>query len=336
MKYKPVYTITPVMLGLIGEIGEWIGRLLVVSDKTFTPRLRRANRIRTIHASLSIENNTLSLEQVTAVINGKRVLGLPREIQEVRNAFAAYDHMDDWLPTSVDDLLSAHGILMAGLTDDAGGFRRGGVGVFRGEQVVHMAPPADRVPLLIHDLLDWLKTTKEPPLISSCVFHYEFEFIHPFSDGNGRMGRLWQTLILSRWKPLMAYLPVETIIYNRQDEYYRMLERSDNQADATPFIEFLLEAIKDAIEEAISGDQVSDQVSDQVIRLLKLVSKKNLSSAELMQALGLSHRHTFRKNHLDPAIKAGWIERTQPDTPRSPTQRYRLTEKGRQLLNKGK
>jgi Fic family protein len=336
MQYKPAYTITPVILRLVGEIGEWIGRLLVITDKTFTPRLRRYNRIRSIHASLSIENNTLTLEQVTAVINGKRVLGLPREIQEVRNAFAAYEHLDDWAPTSLDDLLAAHGTLMAGLTDDSGAFRRGGVGIFRGEQVVHMAPPADRVPFLIGDLFNWLKTTDEHPLVAGCVFHYEFEFIHPFSDGNGRMGRLWQTLILRQWKPLMAYLPVETVICERQEEYYRMLERADNQAEATPFIEFLLEALRSAIEEAVSSDQVTDQVTDQVILLLKSISGKEPGSAELMHSLKLSHRPTFRKNYLNPAIAAGWVERTEPDAPRSPTQRYRLTEKGRQILNRKK
>lgn len=336
MQYKPAYSITPVMLGLVGDISEWIGRLLVISDKTFTPRLRRYNRIRSIHASLSIENNTLSLEQVTAVINGKRVLGLPREIQEVRNAFAAYERMDDWVPASLDDLLEAHGILMAGLTDDSGSLRRGGVGIFRGEQVVHMAPPAKRVPFLIGDLLNWLRKTNEHPLVAGCVFHYEFEFIHPFSDGNGRMGRLWQTLILRQWKPLMAYLPVETVICERQEEYYRMLERSDNQSDATPFIEFLLEALRSAMQEAVSSDQVTDQVTDQVILLLKSISGKELGSAELMYSLGLAHRPTFRKNYLNPALVSGWIERTEPNSPRSPTQRYRLTEKGRQILNRKK
>ena len=203
MKYQPPYTINPTILNLVAEIGETIGRYTVLAEQNLTPRLRRKNRIRTIQASLAIENNTLTLEQVTAVIEGKRILGDPREIQEVRNAFATYEAMEEWEASSKEDLLAAHELLMHGLTDEPGRFRSGGVGIFRGEQLVHMAPPADRVPVLMADLLDWLVTTPEHPLVASCVFHYEFEFIHPFADGNGRMGRLWQTLILRNWKHLL-------------------------------------------------------------------------------------------------------------------------------------
>lgn len=195
MKYQPPFTITPAVVNLVAEIGEIIGRYTVLAEQNLTPRLRRENRIRTIQASLAIENNTLTLEQVTAVIEGKRVLGHPREIQEVRNAFATYEAMEVWDAGAEDDLLAAHEMLMRGLVDETGRYRSGGVGIFRGEQLVHMAPPADRVPRLMADLLDWLKNTNEHPLVASCVFHYEFEFIHPFADGNGRMGRLWQTLI---------------------------------------------------------------------------------------------------------------------------------------------
>jgi len=327
--YRPPYTITPAIIRLVGEIGEWIGRYSVAADASLSPRLRRGNRIRTIQASLAIENNTLTLEQVTAVLDGKRVMGLPREIQEVRNAFAAYEHLDLWSPTSPNDLLEAHGILMAGLVDRPGEFRGGGVGVFRGDRVVHMAPPADRVQSLMNDLLNWLENTDEHPLIVSCAFHYEFEFIHPFPDGNGRLGRLWQTLILSKWKPLLAHLPVEMVIHNRQEDYYRVLAQADNRADATPFIEFMLAALRSAIGEAVTSDQASDHVSDQVISLLDGLRKGDAGAVELMAGLHLSHRPTFRKNYLEPAIAAGLIERTQPDSPRSPTQRYRLTEKGR-------
>ncbi|MDI9570588.1 MAG: Fic family protein [Pseudomonadota bacterium] len=328
-RYRPPYELTPSILRLVGEIGEWIGRYSVAADTSLSPRLRRGNRIRTIHASLAIENNTLTLEQVTAVIDGKRVLGLPREIQEVRNAFAAYENIDRWMPTSRTDLLEAHGVLMAGLVDRPGEFRSGGVGVFHGDRVVHMAPPAERVPILMADLLTWLERTDEHPLVSSCVFHYEFEFIHPFSDGNGRLGRLWQTLILSRWKPLLAYLPVETVVRDRQEDYYRVLAQADERGDATPFVEFMLEALRSAIEEALTSDHVSDHVSDQVGRLLDALRNKELGTAGLMAGLNLAHRPTFRKNYLEPALAAGLIERTQPESPRSPTQRYRLTEKGR-------
>ncbi len=329
--YQPP-TITPAILNLVAEIGETIGRYTVLAEQNLTPRLRRVNRIRTIQASLAIENNTLTLEQVTAVIEGKRVLGHPREIQEVHNAFATYEAMEEWDVSSEEDLLAAHDLLMRVLVDETGRYRSRGVGIFRGEHLVHMAPPADRVPQLMADLLDWLGNSSEHPLVASCVFHYEFEFIHPFADGNGRMGRLWQTLILRNWKSLFAYLPVETIIRERQEAYYQALAVADQRADATPFIEFMLRALCDAIREAVATDQVIDQVSDQVAALIRAIGDGEPGSNDLMQALGLSHRPTFRENYLNPALKAEWIERTQPDSPRSPTQRYRLTRKGHRWL----
>ncbi|MGE0048827.1 MAG: Fic family protein [Acidithiobacillus sp.] len=332
MTYQPPYTITPAIVNLVAEIGETIGRFTVLAEQNLTPRLRRENRIRSIHASLAIENNTLTLEQVTAVIEGKRVLGHPREIQEVRNAFATYETMEAWNASAEGDLLAAHELLMRGLVDETGQYRSGGVGIFQGEQLVHMAPPADRVPKLMADLLDWLATTHEHPLVASCIFHYEFEFIHPFADGNGRMGRLWQTVILRNWRPLLAYLPVETVIRDRQEDYYRALAVADSQGDATPFVEFMLGALRTAVREAISTDQVDNQVSDQVAALIRAIGSSERASTDLMQALGLSHRPTFRNNYLNPAMEGQWIERTQPDSPRSPTQRYRLTRKGQRWL----
>lgn len=332
--YQPPYTLTPAIVHLVAEIGEIIGRYTVLTEQNLTPHLRRENRIRTIQASLAIENNTLTLEQVTAVIDGKRVLGHPREIQEVRNAFAAYEAMEGWSPSSRDDLLAAHGLLMSALVDHPGLFRFGSVGIFRGKELVHMAPPADRVPQQMDALLDWLKRTEEHPLVASCLFHYELEFIHPFADGNGRMGRLWQTLILRKWKPLLAYLPVETVIQERQEDYYRVLAEADQRAEATPFVEFMLLALRDAISEAVSTDQVGDQVSDQVALMMKAVGGGERGGTDLMKALGLSHRPTFRGNYLNPALEGGWIERTQPDSPRSPTQRYRLTRQGLRWLQR--
>ena len=331
-EYRPPYTITSAILKLVAEIGEVIGNYTVLAEQSLTPRLRRENRIRTIQASLAIENNTLSLEQVTAVIDGKRVFGHPREIQEVRNAFAAYEAMEGWKSTSREHLLAAHGLLMSSLMDHPGVFRSSDVGIFRGEQVVHMAPPADRVPHLMDQLLDWLKGAEEHPLVAGCLFHYELEFIHPFADGNGRMGRLWQTLILRHWKPLLAYLPVETVIRDRQENYYRVLAQADERADITPFVEFMLKALLDALREAVAADQVGDYAADQVALLIEALGNRELGSMELMKASGLSHRPTFRKNYLNPALAGGWIERTQPDSPRSPTQRYRLTVKGRHWL----
>lgn len=331
--YEPPLALSASLLRLVGEICERVGRLSVGGDSALTPQLRRGNRIRTIQASLAIENNTLSVEQVTAVLEGKRVLGLPREIQEVRNAFRAYEYLPSWHPTSQPDLLAAHASLMEGLIDDAGHFRQGGVGIYRGDQLLHMAPPANRVPTLVGQLLEWLGHTDWHPLLASCVFHYEFEFIHPFADGNGRMGRLWQTLILSRWNPLLAYLPVETVIHAQQEAYYAALAEADHVAQATPFVDYMLRALLAAMDEVAQTEQVSDQVTDQVNesvqQLLQAFNKgEALKSSEIMRRLGLSHRPTFRKNYLGPAMASGLLEMTQPDSPRSPQQCYRLTDPG--------
>lgn len=247
--YQPRFQLTPQILKQIAAICELIGRWSAGSDLTASPTLRRDNRIRTIQASLAIENNTLTLEQVTALFDGKRVLGQPREIQEVRNAILAYEHLEHWQPARVDDLLAAHRLLMSALVDAPGDYRSGGVGIYRGETLVHMARPANRVSTLINDLLGWLQGTDDHPLIASCVFHYEFEFIHPFDDGNGRMGRLWQTLILSQWQPMLAYLPVDSLVHSRQAQYYEVLSECDRAADSTRFIEFMLQALLDAMLE---------------------------------------------------------------------------------------
>ena len=327
MGYTPPYTITSTILKLVAAISEQLATLSatgMLTAENLSPQLRRENRIRTIHASLAIENNTLSLEQVTDIIDGKAVIGPPRDIQEVRGAVAAYEKLDSWTPHSLDDLLAAHALLMHSLVEHPGQIRTGGVGVFQGNKVIHMAPPANLVHGHLENLFQWLKKTDEHPLITSCVFHYEFEFIHPFDDGNGRMGRLWQTLILSKWKPVLAYMPVETIVRNRQDEYYASLGQADAQGEATKFIEFMLQALHDTLGNTKS-DQVVAQVSDQVIRLVELLEKGEKGATELMQALNLRHAPTFRKNYLSPALDAGLIERTQPDSPRSPTQKYRLT-----------
>ena len=332
--YSPPYTRTSRILQLVGEISEWIGSYAVTEQVSTAPNLRRGNRLRTIHASLAIENNTLTLSQVTAVIEGKRVLGPPKEVQEVKNAFAAYEEMEKWKPDSEADLFAAHGIMMAGLMDDAGRFRSGGVGVMAGDQVVHMAPTAGRVPQLISNLLTWLRQTDEHPLVSSSVFHYEFEFIHPFSDGNGRMGRLWQTLILSRWKPLFAFLPVETVIRNRQAEYYQALAASGSAGNSTVFVEFLIAAILEALKENSLTDQVTGQVTDQVKALLNIMADgRQHAASDLMKKLKLSHRQSFRKLYLHAALSLGWIEMTIPDKPNSRLQKYRLTEKGKAIIN---
>ena len=334
--YQPPYTITPAIVNLIAQISEAVGRLTVLTDQARALRLRRINRIRTIHGSLAIEGNTLSEEQITAILDGKRVVAPSREIQEVRNAIAAYDRFEQWRPDVEEALLEAHRLLMAGLIDEAGNYRRGGVGVMAGEHVIHMAPPADRIPALMHDLFRWLAASEEHPLITSSVFHYEFEFIHPFADGNGRVGRLWQTLILTRWNSMFGNIPVESLVHEHQAEYYQALQRSTDQTDSAPFIEFMLRMILDSVASSVSTDQVDDHVTDQVALLIKAIGTREVGSTVLLKALGLSHRPTFRKNYLNPALEGGWIERTQPDSPRSPSQRYRLTNMGRRWLEQQK
>lgn len=324
--YEPPFTLTSRILALVAEIGESLGRWSARSGQPAHPALRRENRLRTIQASLAIENNSLTLEQVTALISGKRVLGPAREIQEVRNAFAAYDAMPSWRPWSAKDLLAAHKTIMAGLVSRPGHYRSGSVGIAQGATVVHLAPPATRVPGLMNDLLAWVKRTDTHPLIASCVFHYEFEFIHPFEDGNGRLGRLWQTLMLSQWKPMMAWLPVETVIRERQAQYYAALAASDKAGQSTVFIEFMLESLLQAFNEAAVTDQVADQVTDQVKALVKCLAKGALTALECMEKLGLAHRPTFRQNYLQPALDKGLIERTVPDKPNSPRQQYRVRQ----------
>jgi len=327
--YQPPYTITPEILNRVAAISEAIGRLTVLTDQARALRLRRINRVRTIHGSLAIEGNTLTEAQITAILEGKRVIAPPREVQEVKNALAAYDRFDTWKPSSEKDLLEAHRILMSGLIDEAGVYRHGGVGVMAGQQVIHMAPPADRVPHLMADLVGWLATTDAHPLIASSVFHYEFEFIHPFADGNGRMGRLWQSLILARWNSLFANIPVGSLIFEHQAEYYQAIQESTKKTDCAPFIAFMLRMILDTVTS--SAPQVSPQGSPQVSGLLA-ASRGEMGREALQSALGLSDRKSFRERYLKPALAEGLIEMTIPDKPNSRLQKYRLTDKGRQWL----
>ncbi len=330
-KAKPPFHVTDKMILLIAEISEQVGRMAVQQERTINPHLRRENRIRTIHSSLAIEHNSLSLEQVTAILDGKRVLGNPNEIKEVQNAYEAYKLMLGLNPLSVDDLLKAHKLMMNGLVLENGRFRSGGVGVFEGEALIHMALPAQFVPEHIQNLLIWYEQSELHPLIKSAVFHYEFEFIHPFVDGNGRLGRMWHSLLLGKWRELFFWLPMEELIQSRQKEYYEALGTADMQADSAGFVELMLEIIRDSLLEITvvgsSSDQDSDQVNDQdetcVKRLLAILGEDTLSAVEIMERLGLSHRPTFRKNYLNPALEKLFIERTIPDKPNSKNQRYR-------------
>ena len=323
MEYKPPFRINDTIINLLADISELVGQVSVMHKDSISPRLRRENRIKTIHSSLAIEHNSLSLEQVTAVLNGKRILGAPQEIKEVRNAYEAYELMLSLDPFSVDDLLKAHRLMMDGLVKENGRFRSGGVGVFEGERLIHAAPPANYVPGLIADLFEWYRQSKLHILIKSCIFHYEFEFIHPFADGNGRMGRMWHTLMLSKWNEMFAWLPVEELIQERQQEYYDALAAADSEADCTGFVEFMMNIIFEALSGLDKTDQDNDQESDQVRTLLSCMGNDELSAMQLMERLGLSHRPTFRKNYLRPALDAGLIEMTIPDKPNSRNQKYR-------------
>ncbi|MDQ6958850.1 MAG: Fic family protein [Mariprofundaceae bacterium] len=320
MTYQPPFTISPHIITLIAQISVAVGRLSAFGDSEKALNLRRINRVRTIRGSLAIEGNTLSEAQITAILAGKHIVAPPREIQEVRNAMAAYDGLDKWRPDVEKDLLTAHRVLMAGLIDESGAYRSGGVGVMAGAEVVHMAPPAKRVPELMRDLLRWVKNSDQHPLIVGSVFHYEFEFIHPFADGNGRMGRLWQSLILSKWNLLFADMPVESLIYAHQDEYYQALQEATEQSDSGCFITFMLTMILDAVRKT---DQVDAQVSDQVEKLLAVMGDGWFSTQDMMALLGLSHKATFRKNYLRPALATGFVVMKDPDSPRSPRQKYR-------------
>lgn len=257
---KPPFEITNTMICTVAEIAELVGRLTAASQLSANPTLRRANRIRTIHGSLAIEQNTLSLEQVTAVLNGKQVLAPPKDIAEVKNAYEIYERLEELDPYSVDDLLAAHGVMTRGLVEESGVFRSRPVGVVNQEgHVLHFGTLPQYVPELVMELLDWVKNSDVHMLIRSCVFHYEFELIHPFADGNGRVGRLWHTLLLSRWNPAFAWLPVESMIYARQQEYYGAINAANDAGESTIFVEFMLSTIKASLMDAIKA---SDGMSD--------------------------------------------------------------------------
>ncbi len=302
--YAPPLTLSQELLHQVAAICGALGRWSAREEAAPSPRLRRENRIHTIQASLAIERNSLSVEQVSAIVDGEPVIGPPRDIQEVRNAIAAYEALPRWSPSDSRHLLEAHGLLMAGLIEHPGRFRRGGVGIYRGADLAHMAPAAGRVPALVDDLLGWLDASDWHPLLTSSVVHYELEFIHPFADGNGRLGRLWQTLILSRWQPLLAWLPIEEVLRNRQEDYCDSLGRADQAGDLTPFVRFMLSAIGSALEQAIRqqtaapppGSEISSEMGSEIAggtaeRILALLAQEPRLSARLLaQTLDLSAR----------------------------------------------
>ncbi|MGN8848320.1 Fic family protein [Bariatricus sp. HCP28S3_C2] len=324
--YKPPFTITNEILSYVSSISEKIGCITAINSLEAKPHLRKNNRIKSIHASLKIEANSLSLGQVRDVINGKNVLGEQKEIQEIKNAYIAYDKISEINPYSIKDLKKFHGIMTKYVVEESGKFRRGEEGVFSGDQCIFMAPPAQFVPELMEDLFRWMQESKYSvhPLILSSVFHYEFVFIHPFSDGNGRMARLWHTAILTKWKPIFEYIPIESQIEKFQEEYYDAIAKCHVNGESTIFIEFILSQIDkvlDDISKQVSED--NEQLSEHIKKMLDVMEYDiPYTSKSLMEKLELKSKEGFRRNYLRPAIEMNLIHMTIPDKPNSRNQRY--------------
>ncbi len=334
---KPPYGISDKIINLIADISA----LLPTISPHVSMRLRKDRNIRSVYSSLAIENNTLSLEQVTDVINGRRVVGSPTEILEVKNAFAAYSQIEGFNPYSIKDFLQAHRLMMGELMDSAGTFRTAGVGVYDGDRLVHAAPRAELVHGHMKNLLGWAESAEVHPLIKSSVVHYEIEFIHPFMDGNGRIGRLWQTAILSKWDSLFLSLPVETVIFERQSDYYAALGMSDRAGNSTAFIEFMLTAIADVLalqdkHQDKHEDKHQVDLSDVQLAVLQALEYKSLSRKEIFAVIGMSSDSRSFKRNMEPLLTAGLMEMTLPDKPSSRLQKYRLTAKGKVVLGGGR
>ncbi|MDR2145861.1 MAG: Fic family protein [Tannerella sp.] len=324
--YTPIFTITPEILTSAYEIAADLERIDIIREKALTPQLRKENRIKTIHSSLWIEANSLTMEQVTDIIDGKRVVGPEKDILEVKNSIVAYDELLERNPYSEKDLLQQHNLLMKELIENAGKYRSSGVGVFDGEVPIHIAPPHDRVPLLMSQLLDWAESAKLPQVVKSCIFHYEFEFIHPFSDGNGRMGRMWQTLLLYQENPVFAWLPVESIIARNQQEYYRALRRSTHHNDSGIFAQFMLSAIKQATAEfkekylrnkledagVNAGVNASVKLSKSQEKIVLLIVKDNsISQSEIAKKMKINESTVYR--NIEKLKELGVLERKGAD-----------------------
>lgn len=325
-EYIPPYTISDRMLELVSSISEKLGRITIHKELESKPHLRRNNRIRSIHSSLKIEANPLSLNEVRDVINGRLVLGNQKEIQEVKNAYAAYEKITEINPLSIADLKSIHGIMTHGIVEESGVFRLGDEGVFSGDKCIFIAPPPERVHGLIKNLFSWMKKSegKVHPLIMAANFHYEFVFIHPFADGNGRMARLWHTAILHKWRSVFAYIPLESQIERFQTNYYDAIAQSHVNGNSDVFIEFMLEMIDQILDEVIlQVNKANAETSEYVKRMLNQMEYNvPYTSNEIMTRLNLKSKETLRKNYLNPAIDLGLVRMTLPDKPKSKNQRY--------------
>jgi len=314
MDYVPPFNITSKVLNLVGDISEVLGKLELLAPTKITPKLRKANKIKTITGTLAIEGNSLGIEKVTAILEGKRVMGSIREIAEVNGAIAVYDSLSSLDYKSLDDLLLSHKLLMGDILNKAGSFRSSNVGVGDENGVVHVAPPYGQVVFLMQDLFSWINRSDTHPLIKSSVFHYEFEFIHPFVDGNGRMGRLWQSLILYKWKSIFLAIPIESVIKETQEMYYKALEESGSLGESTPFIEFMLEAILKACEDELkNGLDVPLNVPKNVPlnrgdKILSLIAKESsITIEQLAKICGVSDKTI--KRDISKLKKQGLLER---------------------------
>ncbi len=324
--YQPPFTVTNKILSLVSSVSEKIGHIDAISRADSRPHLRRNNQIRSIHSSLKIEANSLSLGQVRDIIDGKIVPGEQKEIQEVKNAYAAYERLPEIDPYSIGQLKEFHGIMTKYLIAESGRFRSGEEGVFHGDRCIFMAPPAHLVPQLTEDLFSWMKRNQDEvhPLILGSVFHYEFVFIHPFADGNGRMARLWHTAILTKWKPAFAYIPIESQIEKFQNEYYAAIAKCHTAGESTVFIEFILSQIDQILDEVSTRvAEQADYLPETVQNLLAVMEYDTpYTGHALMEKLGLRAKEGFRRNYLRPAIEMNVIRMTVPDKPSSRNQRY--------------
>ena len=324
--YQPPFTITNRMVAQVSQISEKLGRIDRYRELETKPQLRRNNRIRSIHASLAIEANSLSLDDVRGVIDGKTVLGPQREIQEVRNAYRAYEAIGSFDPDSLRDLMRLHGVMTRLTVDESGTLRRGEEGVFNGERCIFMAPPAKLVPSLMEKLFGWVRSAAADvhPLILSSVFHYELVFIHPFADGNGRMASLWQTALLTRWNPVFQYLPLENRIHAFQSDYYEAIATCHSAGSSNAFIEFMLEKIDQTLDGVMERTgSGGGYPSEYVRRLLDAMEYDTpYTATQIMSLLRLKSRESLRKHYLNPALAAGYIVMEIPDKPTSRNQRY--------------
>ena len=326
-KYIPPFEISNEMLKKVSDIMEKIGKLDSFTNLDKTPYLRKQTKINSVHSSVAIENNPLSLEQVKDVINGKLVIGEQKDIQEVKNAYKAYEMLKDINPYSINDLKKVHGVMTFLVEEVPGEFRTTSEGVFDDNgNCIFVCPPGDRVNSLMNDLFEWLNENKDTihPLILSSIFHYEFVFIHPFTNGNGRTVRLWQNSILYKWKDIFEYLPIESKIHKYQDEYYDSIAKCHKNANSNVFIEFMLKMIDETLDEAISTSHLP--ITNETININKLLdvmeSGKPMTATEIMEKLGIKSKETLRGQYLDPAIKQGLVSLTIPDKPTSKNQMY--------------